>query len=584
MTNKNILLKFLNFQDFINDYLVFIIIGLAVILLVLIGILISIKMKKKNYNRQLQLVQQEYISARQIALPDAISKLETLAIKNISFVKIYKESNSKFYEINDMFNGKINEKFELVQKAANEGEYKLFYKELNDLKTIIGCFKEELISLFEKVRSYTSDEDKILDSLKKLKEKFVHEQKIFNDNATALAIIAPRIKDMMKHISIMFDDCEGNLNAGVYVECFEIIEKIDKEINELSEYLNKMPGLLTWASQNIVKKLNELIDKNNAMQSEYPLHHLLPTRKIERLTNEFYSLIERIKGLDSSGMEEYMRDLYNQINELSDALDNEKESRIKYDEECETLYDLSDRTNRDFLKLQKEMDSFNRFYSITKEMEAYRDECIKFKDELTSNKQNMDHNIYGHQPYSIRYENIKKLKQTCEAFREHMNAFPNMAARLKEDAENAHSSISIFANRIKMAKINIDNCNLPLFAKKYSDKLIALEEKLNILIQALRAPVKIQIAMSVKKELEIETLALQEEVERKVKMMDYCEELITISNRYRLNFGEVNNAVSRAIAFFNEGEFDLIVPLLLKLNSFEIEYPTYDEFILHKRG
>lgn len=90
--------------------------------------------------------------------------------------------------------------------------------------------------------------------------------------------------------------------------------------------------------------------------------------------------------------------------------------------------------------------------------------------------------------------------------------------------------------------------------------------------------------MSVKKELEIETLALQEEVERKVKMMAYCEELITISNRYRLNFGEVNNAVSRAIAFFNEGEFDLIVPLLLKLNSFEIEYPTYDEFILHKRG
>ena len=151
MANKNILLKFLNFQDFINDYLVFIIIGLAVILLVLIGVLISIKMKKKNYNRQLQLVQQEYISARQIALPDAISKLETLAIKNISFVKIYKESNSKFYEINDMFNGKINEKFELVQKAANEGEYKLFYKELNDLKTIIGCFKEELISLFEKV-------------------------------------------------------------------------------------------------------------------------------------------------------------------------------------------------------------------------------------------------------------------------------------------------------------------------------------------------------------------------------------------------------------------------------------------------
>ena len=295
-------------------------------------------------------------------------------------------------------------------------------------------------------------------------------------------------------------------------------------------------------------------------------------------------MIERVKGLDSAGMEEYMKDLYSQINELSEALDKEKEARIKYDEECETLYDLSDRTNRDYIKLQKEMDTFSKYFSITKEMEAYKEECVRFKNELTESKQNMDHNIYGHQPYSIRYENIKKLKDTCEAFREHMNAFPNMAARLKEDAEKAHRSISVFANKIKMAKINIDNCNLPLFAKKYSDKLMALEEKLKILIQSLNAPVKIQTAMNVKKELEYATNALEEEVNHKVEMMEYCEELILITNRYRLNFGEVNNAASRAVAFFNEGEFDVIVPLLLKLNAFEITYPTFEEYMMQKRG
>lgn len=584
MANQINLLKFLNFQDFIKDYLIFIIIAFVIVLAILFSILISIKMRKRNYHRQLEQVEQEYIAARQIALPDAISKLETLAIKNIAFVKIYKESNSRFYEINDTFNGKINEQFKLAKEYADAKDYKTFAKELNNLQSYINCFKEELIALFEQVRSYTADEDKIIEEVKVLKERFMNEQKIFNDNSNALTIIAPRIKDMMKHISLMFDECDGNLHAGVYMECFDIIANIKVKLDELSEYLNKMPSLLTWTTQNIVKKLNELIDKNNSMQSEYPLHHLLPTRKIERLINEFNSMIERIKGLDSAGMEEYMKELLGQIDELSEALDKEKEARIKYDEECETLYDLSDRTNRDFLKLQKEMDAFNKVYSVTKEMEAYREECIKFKNELTESKQNMDHNIYGHQPYSIRYENIKKLKQTCEAFSEHMNAFPNMATRLKEDAESAHASISIFANRIKMAKINIDNCNLPLFAKKYSDKLMALEEKLNILIQSLRAPVKIQTAMSIKRELEIETIALHEEVERKVKMMGYCEELITITNRYRLNFGEVNNAVTRAIAFFNEGEFDLIVPLLLKLNSFEISYPTFEDYLLKKRA
>ena len=584
MANQTNLLKFLNFQDFINDYLVFFIIAFVLVIAILFGVLIRIKMKKKNYHRQLQQVEQEYIAARQIALPDAISKLETLAIKNISFVKIYKESNSRFYEINDTFNGKINEKFKLAKDYADAKDYKSFARELNDLQSYIRSFKEELISLFEKVRSYTADEDRINDQLKVLKTQFHNEQKAFNDNASALVIIAPRIKDMIKHISLMFDECEGNLNAGVYMECFDLLAKIKVSLDELNDYLDKMPGLLTWTTQNIVKKLNELIDKNNTMQSEYPLHHLLPTRKIERLINEFNSMIERVKGLDSAGMEEYMKDLYSQINELSEALDKEKEARIKYDEECETLYDLSDRTNRDYIKLQKEMDTFSKYFSITKEMEAYKEECVRFKNELTESKQNMDHNIYGHQPYSIRYENIKKLKDTCEAFREHMNAFHNMAARLKEDTKKAHRSISVFANKIKMAKINIDNCNLPLFAKKYSDKLMALEEKLKILIQSLNAPVKIQTAMNVKKELEYATNALEEEVNHKVEMMGYCEELILITNRYRLNFGEVNNAASRAVAFFNEGEFDVIVPLLLKLNAFEITYPTFEEYMMQKRG
>ena len=175
MANQTNLLKFLNFQDFINDYLVFIIIAFVLVIAILFGVLIRIKMKKKNYHRQLQQVEQEYIAARQIALPEAISKLETLAIKNISFVKIYKESNSRFYEINDTFNGKINEKFKLAKDYADAKDYKSFARELNDLQSYIRSFKEELISLFEKVRSYTADEDRINDQLKVLKTQFHNE-------------------------------------------------------------------------------------------------------------------------------------------------------------------------------------------------------------------------------------------------------------------------------------------------------------------------------------------------------------------------------------------------------------------------
>ena len=44
------------------------------------------------------------------------------------------------------------------------------------------------------------------------------------------------------------------------------------------------------ATKIIVKNFNELIEKNMVMQADYPLHHLMPFKKIERLKRDVETL------------------------------------------------------------------------------------------------------------------------------------------------------------------------------------------------------------------------------------------------------------------------------------------------------
>ena len=100
-----------------------------------------------------------------------------MAIKNISFVKIYKESNSKFYEINDTFNGRINEKFKQATEYANEKNYKALVREMNDLNTLIRSFSLELKSLYEKGTQLEEMKQQALEVLAEEKRKLTEAEK-----------------------------------------------------------------------------------------------------------------------------------------------------------------------------------------------------------------------------------------------------------------------------------------------------------------------------------------------------------------------------------------------------------------------
>jgi len=137
------------------------------------------------------------------------------------------------------------------------------------------------------------------------------------------------------------------------------------------------------------------------MQVDYQIHHLKPFAKIERLRTDLEKSIEKIKVLDYEGVEPLLREINNSIEDLNQALDYERECKKEYDSKCENLYYISDCTIRNFDRIKKEIETVLKEFATTDEITLFLKKCDDYKIQLKNDKQIMDNNIYGHQPYQF---------------------------------------------------------------------------------------------------------------------------------------------------------------------------------------
>ena len=287
--------------------------------------------------------------------------------------------------------------------------------------------------------------------------------------------------------------------------------------------------------------------------------------------------LERIKMLDHMGVEVLLREIHNNVIDLNTSLDHEKECKKEYDSKCENLYYISDCTIRNFDHIKKEIETVLKDFATTEEITLFLSKCDEFKVQLKKDKQIMDNNIYGHQPYSVRLENMNKLNETIEAFQSHLDSFANVAKNLENDKNECIGKINGYINYLRQSQIILDNCNLPALVKRYKEKVNNIEELISKLFISLRKPYKVKVAKDVCNILDVECKDLYGKVRYSQRLMVFVEKIIVIAARYRDKFQEVDYAVNRASFYFLEGDFEASRNIVEKLSTYGIVFPKFSE-------
>lgn len=557
------------------EILIFIVVGIISIFLVFIALKFSNKRKKLEIS--LDKLVSRYKEVNALPIPTAINKIEELASYNSSYSSRASSYTQRYLDNINNYSSTINDLISSIKSSLNENKYEEVNNRIKELTIAINAFEKEATSLLNDIKNDTSDEEPLLQEIDRIKNTYNDCIEKYQENINDLALVSGKIKIIMDNIESMVREAEENIQTGIYLETKELVNKIDRELDYLNEYLRVMPKLINFATKVIVTRLTELIEKNNIMQEDYPLHHLMPIKRIEKLKKDVENSIEKIKILDYDGVEPLLKEIHNNIKSLSDSLDEERECRKEYDSKCENLYYSSDCTVRNFEHVKKDIEKVLQDYDSSEEITIFVKKCEDYKAQLKQDKQTMDNNIYGHQPYSVRLNNMNKLKATIDEFQSHLDTFTSVAKSLEQDRFECLGKIKGYINYLRLSQIILDNCNLPSLTKRYKEKINNIEDLISRLIYCLRRPYKVKTAKDICAILDFECKDLYGKVKYSQRLMNYTEKIIVIASRYRDKFQEVDYAVNRANYYFLDGDFEASKNIVEKLSAYDIVFPKFQE-------
>lgn len=568
------MLSFIDILKTHYDLLIYFFIGLIFVFFFVIIFLINNK-KKKHTNR-LEELKAIYKKIDELPIINAINKIEELANRNISFSSMHTNYLQRYLEYGNKFNQPITEMITSINALINDAKYDIAKEKIDSLEVLINAYKKDAESLMNDIKDATSDEAPLLSEIERVRALYSECIKRYQDNAHDLVLVENNIRNRLQNISNLINECEDNIQSGIYIDTRELLYKIDEELDVLAEYLRVMPQLINYANT-VYHSLNEVIEKTNIMHADYQIHHLKPFARIDRLKIDLSKSLERIKMLDHMGVEVLLREIHNNVIDLNTSLDHEKECKKEYDSKCENLYYISDCTIRNFDHIKKEIETVLKDFATTEEITLFLSKCDEFKVQLKKDKQIMDNNIYGHQPYSVRLENMNKLNETIEAFQSHLDSFANVAKNLENDKNECIGKINGYINYLRQSQIILDNCNLPALVKRYREKVNNIEELISKLFISLRKPYKVKVAKDICNILDVECKDLYGKVRYSQRLMVFVEKIIVIASRYRDKFQEVDYAVNRASFYFLEGDFEASRNIVEKLSSYGIVFPKFSE-------
>ena len=228
----------------------------------------------------------KYKKVDELPITTAINKIEELSIRNISFSGMASAYIQRYLEYGNKFNQPIMDLINSINALINDGKYETVEDRINALDVLISSYKKDAELLLGEIQEATSDEEPLNRELERIRKSYKDCVRKYQDNANDLHLVYPKIKEIMERISSMISEAEDNIQTGIYNETKELVSKIDSELDYLHEYLRVMPQLINLATKIIVRKLNELIEKNNIMQDDFPLHHLMPFKNIEKLKRD----------------------------------------------------------------------------------------------------------------------------------------------------------------------------------------------------------------------------------------------------------------------------------------------------------
>ena len=543
-----------------------VIIGVSVGLAVLIGVGILLyftlfahmilKKKVREVERKF-----EYLHALLMGQDSQyIKRIEIISQTNLVYCDIHLAYSKRFKDIRDNGDSFMQTEVNRIRDLVDERNYKTLRIELPHVKEELLEFENRVNSLNDDLKTVIKPEEECHQISLQLKERLRQVKQDYYVKQTELFLVAESFEKVFSRLDDVFHNFDDLVDSGHYEEAKEALKTTPAIIDELSRDLIILPDLCISIQSVLPDKINSLKNRYETMVDEgYPLYMIMPKERTREMSEELEAITRKVQNFQLQSIQDELDGISAEIEEYFDAFEREKVARVKFEEECEGIYQENSLIEQKNIRLMNAIPDIKKAYAIPQEEQAKVDGIKALISKASATKRNLDTYIHSsdNQPYTVLVEKMYLLRDEALDAERAIQDFNDYLQSLKTDSENAIHQVAVYYEMMQSSEIILRKINIPSVSEEYSPRIQELYETIdNIYNLLFTRPIDVVTIDNLVEGLIREGDEVASSVKKLYDSMIMADAAILMANRERKDFSQMNVILQQTEKLYFAGQFE----------------------------
>ena len=538
--------------------LLYVLTGILIVIILIIVLIVVLKKKRKNYYLKLCKnldTEKNLIGSTPVLLE--LSKLEPI-IKNEKMEEKYQKWQDEFAYIKDEELPKIDDLLIELDTLIDKKEYNLAKSKISKCEIGLYKAKERANYLLDQIKEITLSEEKYRNIITKLKTKYRELNKEYQDHKNLYEEMAEAIELQLENIEKRFLEFETAMDQNQYTDVVHIVKALDTMIEHMEIVISEVPDLLLMCKQMIPKRIKEIEDTKEKMESDgYPLDFLSIDDNMAEAKKNVSVILDRIKVLNLEDCMFELKTILDYLDSIFVAFEKERLSRNVYEEASKDFEKKLNKTVKLVTDIYEQLDDIENMYDLNKEdvkiIDEVNKDLIVIKDDYHKMLEKVKNKAT---PYSSVNDEVEKLSNRLKQVESTLDIALKSLGNMYEDEQRAREQLEEIERLLKECKEKMREYKLPVIEDRYFVELSEANEAILEVIKELsKKPIAIKTLNTRVDTARDLVLKLYNTTVSMIKTAKMSEMAIVYGNRYIPLHEDIEEGINRARNLFFKGDY-----------------------------
>ena len=558
-------------------------IAFAVLIVFVILFLVIKRINIHQLKQKMQAIEKRYNNVKSIPLPFKLNKAVALARVNPEILANVNDFKNSFEDIQENFKS-ITHVLAETEDAIVIGKAKHAKLNLIDLAQMLNQIEKQVDQLNSKLDSILEEENQQRGQITELKEIFRHTKADLVAHSVQLTHSYPTLETRLNDIEKAFTSFEEWMYASEFAKAKEKMEEIQINLDELRNWLEVLPDLITLANGIIPKQMDEIADyTKRLMGQQVYTKHLEVEKNLELISETTQQDRISLSRCLVKEVEEHLRENQKRLSQLLTSLQKEE---LAHDECAKTLEQVGSGINeiRELHHnltehLKKDAGRFG-WEDLT---ELLNDKAKALKLLETNHKQYLKVVEDNSLPSTTLLMNLKESMQLIHNTRNDLNHSSERLSSARNDEERAKKQLLKLHLIMNEIQVKIRKFRLPVISETYEGDLRKSYQYVNSIAKLLDEPtIDIQLLNATVNDAIDHIYKLYNNVNNLVGTVEMIENAIVYGNKYRSLDSDLDTQLTRAELLYRNGDYTQGIKVAIA--AIEAVQPKYFEGLIKENA